>query len=166
MPKFKTPKHGGIPLSISASINPCLYSSILIYKSVHYTSYVYNLYTKFIQNVYTNNCMQNGSLISKYFDQYFLCTSYLVNHWTLPEKQTNRRGGQVEEIHFWCPLEFFIFFTLTLPLEIPDKTKHSTPGYYKIMLDPLEIPRPKTETPRNSTLFFLGHLWKFHFVFI
>ena len=30
---------------------------------------------------------------------------------------------------------------------------------YKNVLDPLEIPRPKTNTPRNSTLFFLGHPW-------
>ena len=33
------------------------------------------------------------------------------------------------------------------------------------MLDPLEIPRSKTKTLGNSTLFFLGHPWKFHFVF-
>ena len=37
--------------------------------------------------------------------------------------------------------------------------------FHKIVLDPLEIPRPKTKTPGDSTLFFLGHLWKFHFVF-
>ena len=36
-------------------------------KSVHHKHYLYNLYTKFIQNVYTDNCMQNGSLISTYF---------------------------------------------------------------------------------------------------
>ena len=30
----------------------------------------------------------------------------------------------------------------------------------------LEIPGPKTKTPPgNSTLFFLGHPWKFHFLF-
>ena len=34
-----------------------------------YTSnYVCNLYAKFIQNVYTNNCIQNRSLILTYFE--------------------------------------------------------------------------------------------------
>ena len=33
-------------------------------KSVDHKKYVYNLYLKLIQNVYTNNCMQNGSHIS------------------------------------------------------------------------------------------------------
>ena len=47
-------------------------------KSVHHKHYVYNLYTKFIQNVYTNNCMQNGSLISQYFDPFVV--HFLVNH--------------------------------------------------------------------------------------
>ena len=81
--------------------------------------------------------------------------SLLGNHWTLPEKQTNRRGGRGGRLRrdiFDTPWNFF--FTLTLPLEIPDKTKHSTPGYYKIMLDPLEIPRPKTETPPGNSAVF------------
>ena len=58
------------------------------------------------------------------------------------------------------PEVFFI-----LPLEIPDKTKFSHWILHQIVLDSLEIPRPKTNTPGNSTLFFLGHSWKFHFVF-
>ena len=46
-----------------------LYTSILIYKKcLHHKNYVYNLYTKFRENVYTNNCMQNGFHISTYFD--------------------------------------------------------------------------------------------------
>ena len=47
-------------------------------KSVHHKHYVYSLYTNFIQNVYTNNCMQNGSLISIYFDPFVV--HFLVNH--------------------------------------------------------------------------------------
>ena len=47
-------------------------------ESVHHKHYVYNVYTKFIQNVYTNNCMQNGSLISQYFDPFVV--HFLVNH--------------------------------------------------------------------------------------
>ena len=39
-------------------------------KSVHHKNYVYNLYTKFIQNLYTNNCRQHGSHISTYFDPF------------------------------------------------------------------------------------------------
>ena len=39
-------------------------------KSVLHKNYAYNLYTKFIQSVYTNNCMQNGSHISTYFDPF------------------------------------------------------------------------------------------------
>ena len=56
-------------------------------------------------------------------------------------------------------LEFFIFFTL--PLEIPDKTMLNSWIFCKIVLDSLEILRPKRKTPGNSTLFFLGHPWKF-----
>ena len=39
-------------------------------KSVPRKHYVYNLYTNFTQNAYTNNCMENGSLISTYFDPF------------------------------------------------------------------------------------------------
>ena len=42
---------------------------VYIKESMH-TNYKINMYTKFIQNVYTNNCMQNGSHISKYFDSF------------------------------------------------------------------------------------------------
>ena len=55
------------------------------------------------------------------------------------------------------------FFTLTL--KVPGKTKFNPWIFHKIVLDPLEIPRPKAKTPWNSTLVFLGHPWKFHFVF-
>ena len=40
-------------------------------------------------------------------------------------------------------LEIFNFFTL--PLEIVDKTKLSPWIFHKIVLDPLEIPKPKTQ---------------------
>ena len=51
-----------------------LYTNILIYKNVHHKNYVYNLnlYTKVIQNVQTNNCMQNGSHIPIYFDLFLV----------------------------------------------------------------------------------------------
>ena len=47
-----------------------------------------------------------------------------------------------------------------------NKLKKRNPWiFHKIVFDHLEIPRPKTKTPRNSTLFFLGYPWKFNFVF-
>ena len=80
----------------------------------------------------------------------------------ISRKNPNR--GEVLKIHFFeKPPGIFYFFTLTL--EIPEKTKLNPWIFHKIVLDPLEIPRPKTKTPGNSTLFFLGHPWKFHFVF-
>ena len=71
-----------------------------------------------------------------------------------------------------------IFHFFTLPLEILDKTKLNPWIFHKIVLDPLEIPRPKTKTPGNSThiiyflvtlgnstLFLINH-WKFHMLFL
>ena len=55
------------------------------------------------------------------------------------QKNKQTGGGAGWGDTFLMPPRIFHFFALTLPLEIPDKTKHSTPGYYKIMLDPLEI---------------------------
>ena len=65
-----------------------------------------------------------------------------------------------------------IFHFVTLPLEITDKTKLTPWIFHKIVLDPLEIPRPKRKTPGNSTFFFLvirgnsasflTNPWKFH----
>ena len=39
---------------------------------------LYNFYKTFTQNIYTNNCMLNGSLISTYFDPFVV--HFLVNH--------------------------------------------------------------------------------------
>ena len=58
-------------------------------------------------------------------------------------------------------MEYFVF----LHLESPDKTKLHPWKFYKIVLDPLKIPRPKTKSPENSTLFFIGQPLKFHFIF-
>ena len=68
-----------------------------------------------------------------------------------------------ENILFWKPPRIFHFFNL--PLEIPDKTKLHPWKFYTFLLDPLELPRPKTKTPGKSTLFFLVHPQKFHFIF-
>ena len=58
-----------------------------------------------------------------------------------------------------------IFHFFTLPMEIPDKTKLNPSILHKLVLNHLEIPRPKTKSSGNSTLFFINHPWKFHFVF-
>ena len=92
--------------------------------------------------------------------KYWMC-------WDIPEKK-----GGVEDILFWnLPVEYFIF----LGLEIPGKTKLHLWKFYKIVLDSLKIPRPKTKSPGNFTLFFLVTLgnsslflinsWKFHMLF-
>ena len=103
---------------------------------------------------------------------------YCVRHKILgySRKKTNRGEG-VEYILLWTPLEYFIF---TFPMEISDKEKLHPWKFYKILLDPLEIPRTKTKIHGNSILFFLGrHLklhivlfnklltpWKFHMLFL
>ena len=46
-----------------------------------------------------------------------------------------------------------------IPPANPDYSLEN-PGFQKILLDPLEIPRPKTKTP-----WFLIHPWKFHMLF-
>ena len=84
----------------------------------------------------------------------------LVSLMGYSRKKTNRG---VEKIFFWKLSWNFLFFTL--PLEIPDKRKLHLWKFHKFLLDPLEIPRPKTKTPGNSTLFFLGHPGKFHMLF-
>ena len=103
-------------------------------------------------------------LLKTLYLYYFVFANHHV-YWAIPEKiQTGRGGGFVEDILTWNPPGSFHFFTL--PLEIPDKTKLNHWIFHKIVLDPLKIPRPKTKTPGNSTLFFPGHPSNFHFILI
>ena len=111
--------------------------------------------------------IRNNSFRSKNNDFISMVAHCFRLQWAIPEKIQTR----VLRIYFFepappCPSPG-IFHFFTLPIEIPDKTKLNPWIFYKIVLDPLEIPRPKTKTPRNSTfsLFFLGHPWKFHFIF-
>ena len=60
---------------------------------------------------------------------------------------------------FWLSTYFFektpeIFHFLTSPLEIPGKAKLYPWKFNKIVLDPLEIPKPKTKTPGNFHIIF------------
>ena len=48
-----------------------------------------------------------------------------------------------------------IFRFFTLPLEISDKTKLHLWKLYEILINPLEILRPETKAPGNSTYFVL-----------
>ena len=65
---------------------------------------------------------------------------------------SRKKIKQVEDILFWKnSLGFFIF--LLYPWKF--QTKQLNPWiFHKIVLDPLEIPRPKEKTP-----------WKFHIIF-
>ena len=81
-----------------------------------------------------------------------------IAHWSIPEKT----GGLRTYLFKKKPWYFsFLYFTL----EIPDKIQLHPWIFHKIALDPMEIPSLKMKTPGNSTLFFLGHPWKFPFVF-
>ena len=81
-------------------------------------------------------------------------------YWAIPEKiQT----GGLEDILFWKSswnLSFFYFNTRNSrnnkgqPLDIPQNCIRS-----------LGNSKTKTKNPENSILFFLGHSWKFHFIF-
>ena len=85
---------------------------------------------------------------------------------------SRKKNRGVEDIPFSKPLvEYFIF----LPLEIPGKTKLHSLKFYKIVLDPLKIPRPKPSpleipdyfflvTLGNSSLFLIN-FWKFRMLF-
>ena len=78
--------------------------------------------------------------------------------------QKKKQGRGVEDTLFWTSLGIFRF--LTLPLEIPDKTKLHPIALLETPQNcvahpqhPSEILRPKTKTPGNSTWFFLDHPW-------
>ena len=80
--------------------------------------------------------------------------------------------GVVGDILFWKPPQ--IFFTMTL--EIPDKTKLNPWIIQKIVLDPLEIPRPQKQRPLEILHYFflvtignssfLINPQKFHMLFL
>ena len=75
----------------------------------------------------------------------------------------NNQAGGVKDILFWNRPGFFRF--LTLSLGILDKLKLHPFKFHKIVLHPLEILRPTTRTPGNSTWIFLDHPWKFQVVY-
>ena len=75
-------------------------------------------------------------------------------------KQVGRRGTGLRI--FFCENSPGIFlFSFTLPLEIPDKAKLNPFIFHKIVLDPLEISRPKTKIHGNPHYFFLVTLRNF-----
>ena len=65
-----------------------MYTKILSICAIHFG---YNLYTKFIQNVYKNKCMQNESLISTYFDRF---VSQTIKTWNLLTNQGKYLSNQ------------------------------------------------------------------------
>ena len=120
-----------------------------------------------------SNCFCFVLVTSSQLDSYQLSLVYLLpRDVNKPQnglfqkklKQVGRRGTGLRI--FFCENSPGIFlFSFTLPLEIPDKAKLNPFIFHKIVLDPLEISRPKTKIHGNSTLLFLGHPSKFHFVF-
>ena len=91
------------------------------------------------------------------------CTSSLPLPYNMGGEGGRGEGGRGWGYTFLItPMGFSIFFTL--PLEILDKTKLHPWIFHKIVLDPVDS-WPKRKTPGNSTLSFLVHPWKFHFVF-
>ena len=76
-------------------------------------------------------------------------------------RKNPNRGGGLRTYFFEKTSGIFRFVTLSL--EIPDKTKLHPWKFHKTVLHPLKIPRPKTKTHGESTLFFLYHPWKCHF---
>ena len=86
--------------------------------------------------------------------------------------------GNVEDILFENPLEFFIF--LIYPWDFQNKAKLNPSIFHKIVLVPIwkfQCHWPKRQTTGNSTLFLLAPLlrnstsflinpWKFHMLFL
>ena len=68
-------------------------------------------------------------------------------NWAIPEK--NQGGRELRTYVFEKTPGIFRF--PTLPLEIPDKTKLHPWKLRKILIHPLEILRPETKAPGNST---------------
>ena len=64
--------------------------------------------------------------------------------------------------HTFSKKKLEIFRFVFLPLQVPNKKKFHPWKFCKMVLQPLEIPRPKTKTHGNSTC-FLDHPWKFYF---
>ena len=85
---------------------------------------------------------------------------YTMKEWAIPEK--SKQGGGVDYMPFWKTPGIFLFFFLTSWNSWQNKAQPWI--FYKTELNPLEIPRPKTKAPGNSTLSSLGHPWKFHVV--
>ena len=108
--------------------------------SVCYTNITLPLYLK--DNL--NKINANVLCFYLWFKLYAIEAKY---NWAIPEKkQTNRVGLRT---YF-----FEKFFTLSWKFQTEGSSNWK---FRKIVLDLLEIPRTKTKTPENSTLFFLGH---------
>ena len=65
-------------------------------------------------------------------------------------QKKSRQGGL--RIYFFDKTPgVFMFVTLPLPFEIPEKTKLHASKFHRIVLHLLEIPRPKTKAYGNTT---------------
>ena len=104
----------------------------------------------------------------------------MTDKWQAPsihkKIQTGGRGGW-EYRYFFEKTPEILFFYFTPVLEILDKIKLNPWIFHKIVLELLEIPRPKQrslEIPHysflvtlgNSTSFLINPSWKFHKLFL
>ena len=112
--------------------------------SLFYTKFANFLYISFVPNLIPINLpLTPWNIIS----------AWQCLNWAILEKKPHRGKGRLRTYFFETPFGISQFFLL-YPWE-----------FHKFLLDSLEISSPKSKTSENSTLFFLGQAWKFHFVF-
>ena len=105
------------------------------------------------------NCHMINVLQNRIFCELFSFHTQWRN--ALFQKNPNREGGCWLHAFLKNPWNFSFFF-LTSWNSWQNKAQSWI--FHKTELNPLEIPRPKTKAPGNSTLSSLGRPWKFHVV--
>ena len=102
-------------------------------------------------------------LMSTLFSQSMCTFSFCISPWVLTLNFIS--VFNIKNSYLWKN-ETISSFPIYQPYSQPimnkvfyfNKLKKRNPWiFHKVVLDHLELPRPKTKTSRNSTLFFLGH---------
>ena len=101
----------------------------------------------------------NLQSIPKYCNDGF--NSEMLKYWMCYSIKKSKQGGGWRYT-FLTPLTPGIFRFVTLNLEILKKVKLYLWKFWKILWNPLEIPRSKNKTHGNSTWF----IFEFHFFFL
>ena len=130
------------------------------YSIVDVTTYISDLFIRFNK---TKFFPRSQRILIETYSKICIYFLYMYIHKDCPIQNFVWNVQGVEGILF-CKKnpEMFTFVTLFLP--ISDKMKLHPLVFHKTVLHyRLEFPRPKTETHKNSTWFFLNHSWKFYF---